>query len=76
MIFFEVATISKLVKVVRYDQLTYSCEFEFSKFAEKGSWKSSTTLKSFVRNICSSHAVFLETCGTKTFEMGIKNKLN
>jgi len=57
MIFFEVATISKLAKVVRYDQLTFSCEFEFSKFAEKGSWKSSITLKSFVRNICSSHVV-------------------
>jgi hypothetical protein len=34
MIFFEVAIISKLA-TVRYDQLTFSCEFEFSKFAEK-----------------------------------------
>jgi hypothetical protein len=71
MIFFEVATIYELAKVVMYDQLTFSCEFEFSKFVEKGSWKSSPTLKSFVKNIRSSHVVFLETCDTKTFETGI-----
>ncbi len=56
--FFEVATISKLAKVVRYDQFTFSCEIEFSKFVEKGRWKSSTISKSFVRNTCSSHVVF------------------
>jgi len=71
MIFFEVGTISKLAKVVKYDQLTFSCEFEFSKFAEKGSWKSSTTLKSFARNIHRIHVVFKKKSGTKTFEMGI-----
>jgi hypothetical protein len=58
MIFFEVATIFELAKVVRCDQFTFSCEFEFSKFVEKGSWKSSTTLKSFLRNIRNSHVVF------------------
>jgi hypothetical protein len=35
MIFFEVATISKLAKVVRHDQLTFSCEFEFLSLLKK-----------------------------------------
>jgi hypothetical protein len=76
MIFFEVATISELAKIVRYDQFTFSCEFEFSKFAGKGSWKSSTTSKSFVRDTCSRHVVFYKKCGPKTFEMGILIKLH
>ncbi len=54
---FEVATISKLAQVVKYDQFTFSCEFQFFKFAKKGSWKSSTTSKKFVSNIRSSHVV-------------------
>jgi hypothetical protein len=60
MIFFEVATISKLGKVVKYDQLTFSCEFQFFKFVEKGSWKSYTTSKKFVNNTCGSHVGFLK----------------
>ncbi len=71
MIFFEVATISKLAKVVKYDQLTFSCEFQFCKFAKKGSWKSSTTSKKLVSNTRNSHVVFKKKCSTKTFEMGI-----
>jgi hypothetical protein len=56
--------------------LLFSCEFEFFKFAEKGNWKSSTILKSFVKNTRSSHVVFKKKCGTKTFEMGILKTLH
>jgi len=35
MIFYEIVTISELAKVVRYNQFTFSCEFEFSKLLRK-----------------------------------------